>query len=182
MANLKRVTFTLICIVTVILLMPGAALAADLLFLKLTGIPGESTDAEHQGEIVLVAYTQSFTNPGGRGAAPANCGAITVMKAIDRSSPALIGAVMGGTRIPDGLITFRKAGEQPFEYYKVTLKDVFINAITQTDTSGTDPATILEQISMNANTINFEYTPQLPGGGAGDRVSFGWNCLTNRAQ
>jgi type VI secretion system secreted protein Hcp len=182
MAIRKGATFTLTgIIIALILVVPSAALAADSLFLKLDGIQGESTDSVHRGEIVLLSYTQSFINPGGAAAQP-NCGAITVTKVIDRSSPALIGVVLRGNRIPTGVITFRHEGGLRLEYYKVTLTDVLINAISQTDASPTDPTTILEQISMNASTLRFEYTPQLPTGSPGPIVAFGWNCATNRAQ
>jgi type VI secretion system secreted protein Hcp len=181
MATLRWVTFTLIGIIALILVVSSAALAAEALFLKLDGIQGDSTDSAHRGEIVLLSYSQSFTNTGG-GAVPANCGAITVTKLVDRSSPALIGAVLRGTHIPTGLITFRKEGPAPFEFYKVTLTDVLISAINQTDASPTDPTTILEQISMNASTIRFEFLQQRADGSAGGIVAFGWNCITNTRQ
>jgi len=162
--------------VALILVVPSAAPAAESLFLKLDGIQGESTDPTHQGEIVLLSYSQSFTNAGGRG------GAVTVTKSVDRSSPALIGAVLRGTQIPSGVITFRTEGTSRFEFYTVVLTDVLINAISQTDASPADPTTILEQISINAREIRFEYRPQLPTGAPGATVAFGWNCVTNTPQ
>jgi type VI secretion system secreted protein Hcp len=167
---------------------PSAALAADNLFLKLEGIEGEATDDKHLREIVLLSYSQSFGRPGvnpsaGGGAAPAipECGSVTVTKLVDTSSPALIGAVMTGRFIQTGVITFRKAaGEAPLDYYKVTLTNVLIHSITQTDVSPTDPTTILEQISMSADTFTFEYTPQRADGTLGGVVSFGWDCKSQR--
>jgi|RhiMethySRZTD1v2_1073278.scaffolds.fasta_scaffold86710_2 type VI secretion system secreted protein Hcp len=182
MANRRLVTFTLTGMVALILVVPSAAPAAESLFLKLDGIQGESTDPTHQGEIVLLSYSQSFTNAGGRGPVPTNCGAVTVTKSVDRSSPALIGAVLRGTQIPSGVITFRTEGTSRFEFYTVVLTDVLINAISQTDASPADPTTILEQISINAREIRFEYRPQLPTGAPGATVAFGWNCVTNTPQ
>ena len=72
---------------------PGAALAEDELFLKLGDIVGGSTHAHHNGEIVLLSYSQSFTQ---QAIAGGNCGPITVTKLIDKSSPALIGGVLTG--------------------------------------------------------------------------------------
>ncbi len=164
----------------------SAAQAADGLFLRLEGIQGESTDRDHVNEIVLLSYSQSFTNPVASGGARAgaatsqpNCGAITVTKLVDRSSPALIGGVLSGLQISTGVITFRKAGEQPLDYYKVTLTDVVIHSISQTDASATDPTTILEQISMSAVRFKFEYTPQKADGSPGRIVAFGWDCSSN---
>jgi type VI secretion system secreted protein Hcp len=182
MANLRLVTFTLTGMVALILIVASTAPAAESLFLKLDGIQGDSTDPTHQGEIVLISYSQSFTNPGGRGPVPTDCGAVTVTKSVDRSSPALIGVVLRGTHIPSGVITFRTEGTSRFEFYKVILTDLLINAISQTDASPTDPTTIVEQISLNAREIRFEYTPQLPTGAPGATVAFGWNCVANAPQ
>lgn len=166
----------------------SAAHAADGLFLRLEGIQGESTDRDHVNEIVLLSYSQSFTNPvapgGGRAGAVSgqpNCGAITVTKLVDRSSPALIGGVLSGLHISTGVITFRKAGEQPLDYYKVTLTDVVIHAISQTDASATDPTTIVEQISMSAVRFKFEYTRQRADGSSAGIVAFGWDCARSRS-
>jgi type VI secretion system secreted protein Hcp len=182
MSNLRLVAFTLTGMVAFILIVASAAAAAESLFLKLGDIQGESTDSTHQGEIVLISYSQSFTNAGGRGAVPTNCGAVTVTKSVDRSSPALIGAVLRGTQIASGVITFRTEGTSRFEFYKVILTDILINAISQIDASPTDPTTIQEQISLNAREIRFEYTPQLPTGAPGAPVAFGWNCVANAPQ
>jgi Type VI secretion system effector, Hcp len=58
-------------------------------FLSLSGILGESTDAKHKDEINVLSFTQSWINTmttsGNQG--KVQCGAITVMKNIDRSSP-----------------------------------------------------------------------------------------------
>jgi type VI secretion system secreted protein Hcp len=164
-------------------MLPSTAVGADTVFLKLDNIEGESTATGHAKEIVLLSYTQSFTRAGGGGGVAtgkADCGAITVTKLLDRSSPALIGAVLSGQVIPNGVITFRKEGNQPLEYYKVTLTDVLIQSISQTDASPTDPTTILEQISMSAGRFKFEYVTQAPTGAAQGGVTFSWDCLANR--
>ena len=161
---------------------PVAAPAADDVFLKLDGIAGESTSKGHEKEISLLSYSQSFTNPataGGAGTGKVNCGDVRVTKLVDRSSPDLIAHVATGKHISKAVITFRKAGEQPLEYYTVTLSDVMLNAITQTDASPADATTILEQVSMSATRFRFEYRQQSPSGGTAGVISFGWDCAKN---
>jgi type VI secretion system secreted protein Hcp len=170
--------------ILLMIVVPNSALAADSLFLKLDGIQGESTDPAHPREIILLSYGQAFTRPagapGGGGVPPAaNCGAITVTKLIDTSSASLIAAVLTARPVPTGVITFRKTGEAPLEYYTVRLTDVLIHSISQSDVSPTDPTTILEQISMSARRFQFEYTPQLADGSLGQTVTFGWDCASN---
>jgi type VI secretion system secreted protein Hcp len=159
---------------------PGAAFAAEDLFLKLTGIKGESTDDQHKNEIVLLSYSQSFTQPASAGGGIANCGAVKVTKLIDRSSPALIGAVLTARSIPTAVITFRNSGAAPFEYYKVTLTDVVIQAITQIDDSPRDSTTIRESVTMNGATFKFEYTSLTATGLPGVPVVFAWDCARNK--
>ena len=152
---------------------PGTALAEDDLFLNLGDIVGGSTDAHHSGEIVLLSYSQSFTQLASAGG---NCGPITVMKLIDKSSPALIGAVLLGQHTPKAVITFRKPGTA-FEYYKVTLRDVLIQSITQSDRS---PDTIVEQVTLVSTVIMFTYfVPSAATGAIDSTVTFRWNCKNN---
>lgn len=168
---------------------PIAAPAAGDIFLMLDGIPGESTDAKHKGEIDVLSYSQSFTNPAsasersavGASAGRVNCGDVKVTKEIDRSSPSIIGAVATGKHIPKAVITFRKAGENLIEYYKVTLTDVLIDSINQIDASALDSARILERISISSSRFEFEYRPQKADGSVGEAVTFGWDCAANRA-
>jgi type VI secretion system secreted protein Hcp len=165
---------------------PVAAPAADDIFLRIGNIRGESTDDKHKDEIVLLSYSQSFTNPvsggaaGGGSAGKVNCGAVKVTKLIDKSSPFLMAGVATGRHYKSAVITFRKAGKEPIEYYTVTLNDVLLDAITQTDASPTDGTTILEQVSMSAAKFKFEYKPLKPDGSPDAAVTFSWDCVANK--
>lgn len=101
-------------------------------------------------------------------------------KEIDRSSPAIIASVATRQHIPKAVITFRKAGANPVEYYKVTLTDVFIDSINQIDASALDSARILEQISISSARFKFEYKPQKADGSPGAAITFGWDCAANK--
>ena len=85
--------------------------AADT-FLRLGDIKGESTDQKHKDQIEVLSFTQSFINTfndatgGGGGTGKVQCGAVTMMKNIDKSSPLLLKAVATGQHIKDALISF----------------------------------------------------------------------------
>jgi type VI secretion system secreted protein Hcp len=152
-------------------------------FLLLRGIKGESTDAKHKDEINVLSFTQSWTNTttiggGGTGAGKVQCGAITVLKNIDISSPNLLLHVASGRIIPDGRLTFRTEGGQPFEYYTIQMTEVVVNEVTQSDSP--DPARIVEKIVLNARTYRFDYTAQNPSGGTGATPRFGFDCATGK--
>jgi len=169
---------------TAMVALPAPALADT--FLKLGDIQGESTDAKHKGEIDILSFTQSFTNTvsgnvgGGGGAGKVSCGAVTLMKNIDKSSPLLLKGVATGEHIKDGLITFQTSNRQSTEYYQIHMADVFITELTQTDAA--DPNRIFEKLVLNAATYEFQYTPATVKGVPGTPVSFKFNCATNSVQ
>jgi len=145
-------------------------------FLSISGILGESTDAKHKDEINVLSFTQSWINTmttsGNQG--KVQCGAITVMKNIDRSSP-LIKSLASGKHISSGQLTFRTEGTQPVEYYTIKMSEIIVTEVTQMDTP--DPARIVEKVVLNARAYSYEYQAQNDKGGL-EPVKFGIDCRT----
>jgi len=163
----------------------GTALAVDDIFLKLDGITGESQDAKHKSEIEILAYSQLFSNNGasrafggGGGAGRVTCGDITVQKTVDSSTPNLIHSVTTGQHIAKGVLTFRKAGEIPLEYFVVTLTDVLVDSIQQSDAL---PDKILEKVTLNAAKFDFKYRTQNADGTLGATQEYGYDCRLQKA-
>lgn len=162
---------------------PVPAAAADV-FLKLGDILGESQEAKHENEIEILSYTQTFSNSAKiakgvtTGPGKVVCGAVTLVKNIDRSSSEFVRLVVTGAHVPEGVLTFRKPGAPPLEYYRVTMNDVIVTAVDQVDNA--DPAAIIEKVTLLADQFVFEYTRQAPGGGL-TTTKFGWDCSTNKA-
>lgn len=160
---------------------PATALAD--VFLKLGDIKGESTADKHKNEIDILSYTQSFSNSGTIGGGGAlgrvTCGAVTVSKGIDRSSPAIIQLAVTGRHVKTAVVTFRVVGENPVEYYKVTMDDVLVTSINQSDSA--DPARIVESVSMLAAKFKFEYRPQRSDGSLGAWVTTAYDCTKGTA-
>ena len=165
---------------------PAPAIAET--FLKLGDIQGESTDIKHKGEIDILSFSQSFINTttigsagGGAGAGKVQCGAVTMMKSIDASSPFLLKGAATGQHFPDATITFRSAatGKNTTEYYVIKMQDVFVTELSQTDSA--DPDRIFEKLVLNARSFDFKYTPLTIKGTAGTPVSFKWDCAANKS-
>jgi len=161
---------------------PVPALAES--FLKLGDIRGESTDSKHKGEIEILSFSQSFTNTsdgsfgGGAGTGKVQCGAISMLKSIDASSPFLLKGVATGQHYKDAVITFRAAGsKESQEYYVITMSDVLISELSQTDSA--DPNRIFEKLVINARTFEFKYTPSSIKGSV-TPVSFKYDCAANK--
>lgn len=122
---------------------PTAAQAAGDIFLNLlsAGIQGESTSDKHKNEIDILSFSLGFVNqPAGSGSGGAAgkvaCGDIHLVKLIDKSSPSLIGAVMTGKHLKSGVLTFTTPGEVQQNYYVLSLTDLVVTSISQSDSVG----------------------------------------------
>ena len=162
---------------------PAPALAET--FLRLGDIKGESTDAKHKDQIEILSFTQSFINSydigsgGGGSTGKVQCGAISMMKNIDKSSPLLLKGVATGQHFKDGVISFQSADNQAMEYYTITMTDVVVSALTQSDSQ--DPNRIFENLVLNARAFEFKYTPQTIKGSVGTPITFKYDCASSKA-
>lgn len=163
------------------------AAAADDIFLKLDGIDGEVAVSGHQREIDILSYTQTMSGPFARSAPGSGaagktvCGAVTVMKYVDMSSPDLVLNAANGRHIPRAVFTFRKPGEKGPEYYKVTLEDVIILEVEQTNSKlnfpNPAPPKAIEKVSLTGRRFHFEYTATMADGRTGGKPKAGWDCV-----
>jgi type VI secretion system secreted protein Hcp len=155
-------------------------MAVDM-FLKLDGIQGESVDAKHHNEIEVVSYSWGVVNSGD--AAPRRRGkphaaALNVNAHTSKASPSLFLHCCTGQHIATGILTARKAGEQPFEFLHIKMTDILI-ANYQTGSNGGDVLPV-ETISLEFAKVQVVYTPQSAAGGALGDISAAFNFLTNR--
>jgi type VI secretion system Hcp family effector len=177
------------------LLVGGAGLAAvspsfaNSIYLKLPNVTGPVTNRVFLGDILLHAYSQGFTDPaaatggsGGAGAGKVSCGAISIVKSIDSTSPDFLRYVTMGTNIASATIYFvgSAASSTQTVPYTITLTNVHVTSIVQGDTaSNTSSLGITENISMVAEKFQFSYRPLNPDGSLGAAETYGWNCASN---
>jgi type VI protein secretion system component Hcp len=156
----------------------AAAQAQSNIFLTWPGITGPSTTPGHVGDIELTSYSQNASNNLGH----AVCGAVTVMKLIDSTSPDFLGILFSGSTTSGPVtVTFTKpVNRGPTTFYTVSLRNVMPISITQSDSPPTaTTATPIGTIVFSATQFLFTYTPILPNGSPGTPVSFGWDCGRN---
>jgi len=164
---------------------PGAADAATDIFLRLDGIPGESTDVNHKDQIEILSFSLGFVNrpaggAAGSGAGKVSCGDVALTKSIDKSSPPLIGAVTTGKHIKSGVLFFTTAsGKATQDYYVLTLSDLLVTALQQSDSAGGPKVT--EQVTISATKFKFEYKQQKADGSLGAAQTFTFDCKLNKA-
>jgi len=144
---------------------------------------------QHPGDVVLTSYSQSDSNPvnlaraaGGAASGRPTCGQVTIMKQLDKTSPDFLMKVLEGS-VTSSTTPVTITFEQPFgdggsrTYYQVQLYEVAVTSITQNDNQAD---IVTETIQLEAGKFRFTYTPQGPAA-SGSPISFGYDCLRNRA-
>ena len=122
-------------------------------FLKLDGIRGESQDKRHPDEIEISSFSLSASGAGGGGGSGsgASSGKTTISsfnftKKLDRASPALFAAAVGGKHLKFADVFFaRKAGRGQQDYLEFKFTDVLISGVQQ----GSGGGTAKEQVTLS---------------------------------
>ena len=141
-------------------------------FLKLAGIPGESSDDKHKDEIDVLSFSLGVTRPNER--QRPRIKDFQIVKYIDAASPLLFDAACEGRVIEQALFSLRKAtfseksgGELVF--YKIYFENVVVTNIQPGGSTGGDTRP-LEQLSLDFDSARIEYRPQNPDGTLGAAV------------
>jgi len=163
----------------------GSAFSAS--FMKIDGIPGESTDDAHKDEIDILSWSwgaqRKVSLRNGRGAPPKISKSIADMdvsftKYLDKATVPLFMACANGTRIEEVVLTVRKAGDTPLEYYIVTMKDVMVTSISTGGSGGEDVLT--ENVTLNFSKFDVNYTPIRDDGSLDPPIEYGWKLRNKK--
>jgi type VI secretion system secreted protein Hcp len=153
-------------------------------FLKIDGVPGESTDDKHKGEIDVESWswgeTQSGTSAagGGGGAGKVSMQDFHFVMRLNKASPKLMLACATGEHLKSATLVCRKAGGDQQEYMKIVMSDLLVSSY-QTGGSSGDVVPI-DQISLNFSKIEYEYKPQKADGSLDSPVKTGYDLKLNK--
>lgn len=159
------------------------ALPAVQMFLAMEGVPGESRDRDHAGEIDVLSWSW--------GAAAAivtggdfsrNRGRFDVQEFsfthhVDKASPVLFLRCATGQHIPEATFTVRTAGPEGSDYLVIKLTDVMVSSVAP----GGGSAGPTEAVTLNFAKVEMEYRAQRADGSADTPVRAGWDLVQNRA-
>lgn len=152
-------------------------------FLKLDGIPGESTDAKRKGEIDVLAFSWGVSRAGssspggGGGAGKAVFEDLLVVARTSKASPKLWLACASGQHVKTAVLTCRKASGKPqVEFLKITLTDV---TITSYEIDGSDEELPLDQVALAFAKVETEYVAADATGKPQPPVKGGWDLKKN---
>ena len=156
------------------------------MFLKLTGIEGESSDAKHKGEIDVLAWSWGLseetqqTGGGGGGAGKVKVHDLSIQKLVDLASPLLLSSSVEGKHISDGTLTARqesKGAGQEFLVFKMT--NVLVTSVSMAETSK-DEVRPTETVMLNFAKLDFDYRSFKQDGSVNQEKSFRWDFSTNK--
>lgn len=154
-------------------------------FLKLEGVPGESTREGFEEQIEVESLNFGVNNPtssgpgAGRGAGKASISPISISKQVDKASPKLFDACTHGKHFPTAEITFhRSGGDEAVDYLVYKLEKVYVSDYQINGTSGMEDRP-REQISLDFGKVEVTYTPQTETGAKGGPVVAAYDILKN---
>ncbi|HXH08250.1 MAG TPA: type VI secretion system tube protein Hcp [Alphaproteobacteria bacterium] len=154
-------------------------------FLKIDGIPGESTDDKHKNWIEIESYAFSVTQPvsvasatGGRTASRVSINDFQITKVADKSSPHLLLACCDGRHIKEVKVEVCEASQNKHTYLVYTMNDVVVSSVQPAASKGSEKP--LDAVSFNFGKITWEYTPLNQDGSPGSKVGpMGWDLTKN---
>jgi len=158
-------------------------------FIKIDGIPGESSDDKHKEWIELISYDHHIEQPasstassvGGATAERVNHGSFNFVHQLDKATPKLLEACCTGKHIKEVTIEFCRAGGDKVKYMEIKLEQVLISAVTDNGSSAGESGFPTEKISLSYGKIKWTYTQQKrQDGSAGGNVSAGWDLTANK--
>jgi type VI secretion system secreted protein Hcp len=155
-------------------------------FVKIDGIEGESTDAEHKGWIETEHYSfatlqntsTTASSSGGATAERVNFSCFHFSKFLDQTTPKLALACANGTHIDSVVIELCRAGGKKFRFMEYRLSNCMLSKVR---TLSMHRLTLpVDVVYINFGKIIWTYTQQNRESGiALGNISAGWNLEKN---
>lgn len=162
----------------------GTTSGTDSYFLKLDGVPGDSTDAAHKGEIQLLAFSWGVSNSGslsssgGAGAGKANFSDFNFTAHTSKASPLLMLNTATGKHLKSATLTVsRRVRGANQDFLKIELTDILISSYQQGAGNGELPT---DSSSLRFAKIKYSFMSQSSNGTAGATTSATWDITTNK--
>jgi type VI secretion system secreted protein Hcp len=159
-------------------------MATERWFLKIDGIPGDSTDVAHKDEIDVQAWSWGGSNSGssgggGGGAGKASFQDFHFVGRISRATPKLFLSCATGAHHKEATLSgVRGAGKgKGNELLKYKLGDVTVSSFQHGDSADADP---VNSFSLSFSKIDVSYFPQSMTGKVEPPISAGYDLKANK--
>ncbi|SNS32448.1 type VI secretion system secreted protein Hcp [Noviherbaspirillum humi] len=159
-------------------------------FIKIDGIPGESSDHAHQDWIEVLSYDHKLEQPasstassvGGATAERVQHGTFNFVHHLDKASPKLHDACCTGKHIKEVVVELCRAGGNKMKYMEIRMEQVMISRIEEQGAAAGDSGFPSEKVALSYGKIKWTYTQQKrEDGSGGGNVSAGWDLTANKA-
>lgn len=158
-------------------------------FLKISTVPGESTDDKHKDWIEVLSFSWGVSQPsagsrssGGAGSSErANFQDFSIVKTLDKASPKLALSCAKGEHIPEVKLELCRATGDKQKYMEYKMNDVIVSGVRPGGAAQGSEALPLEEVSFNYGKIELVYTETDHGTGKpkGD-VKGSWDLKANK--
>ena len=152
-----------------------SVVSASDMFLKISGVKGESLDSKHKDSIEVLSWswgTSTGTGKVKRGTVAPQCiQDLALTKFVDSSTPQLIMLGVKGETAKEATLTVRKSGKEQQEYLVIKMTDVLVSSYQTGGGAGSDEP-LVDQVVLSFSKIEGEYRPQKPDGSLGTPVNF----------
>jgi len=155
-------------------------------FLKIDGIPGESTDDKHKDWIEVMSYSSGVSQmaAGDRstsgGASGGRCSHqdISIVKELDKATPTINLYCCKGTHIPKVVIELCRAAGNKEKYMEYKMEDVLISSVSVGGGGGGLPT---ESVTFNYGKLTWNYiqTDHKTGEAKGNVEKY-WSLIDNK--
>lgn len=157
-------------------------------FLKIEGIPGESTEDSHPEWIEILSYSWGVSQPGSgmlssggsRTAERCDHEEFSVVKTLDKASPKLALYCCNGAHIAEVTLELCRTEEGRQRIMKYKMEDVIVSSVRPSGPTQGGEALPLEEVSFNYGRITWTYTEvdHKTGKPKGDVEAY-WDLVTN---
>jgi len=158
-------------------------------FLKIDGIPGESTDDKHKDWIEILSYDFGMDQPSSATDSSAGGGTtervdlddFKIVKHLDKASTKLYETCCTGKHIANVTLELCRAGGDKVKYLEVKMENVVISKAKSGGMSEGEDGFPTENVDFNFAKVKWTYTQQKRADGSGGgNVAGGWDLTANK--
>lgn len=153
------------------------------IFIKIKGIEGESLDFSHKGEIEVLRWNWSVTQSAnmhsgsGGGSGKSTVKDLYFNHFIDKASTTLLQYCLTGKHISEVVLTIRKSGGSPLDFFKIILQEVIITSVTPIGMEYMPMP--IEKVGLCFSKVKVEYLIQSSKGNKMGVVAMGYDIKAN---